>query len=295
MNGDFWTNEFRFFQFLPQELQLMIWDLWREDQPVFHHYLFLTKGGRCYAALDTTTHQIVDRIAHSADPKFNDGTPSDPVEQRLQFVGDIMTVTKYRDLEDHKNAMAWDLEGLPYYPSLAPVITYLHLETDIFIFWSSYRWPGQLRFLCEPIAKEPAPDINHGDWSHQIQKVGIYVSKHTLPLCEFDRRAFSQLRHLRNLFLIIRWKRSPMPIWWPMPLWRLTSGESEVFVNPDEVIEFVETFPLPDELEQYRSQELEYLRQETTKAETLRTQLLQFFQTCSRQFITVQVVLEGLP
>ncbi|KAI1738988.1 hypothetical protein F4680DRAFT_449450 [Xylaria scruposa] len=288
-------NKFHYFKFLPESLEHKIWALWREDQPIFHHYLFLTEGGRCYAALDTTTHQIVDRITHTADASFDNGTPLDPGEHKLQFYGTVMTVTQYQDLEDHKNAMAWDLENPPYYPSLAPVTTWLHLPTDIFIFWSTHRCPGQLRYLCDPFDREPAPDINRGDWSHEIQKVGLYVSKHTLPLCESDRRALTQLRGLRNVFLIIRWKRLPMPTWWPMPLWRLTSGESEVFVRPEIVIEFIQTFPLPEELEQYRSQELDYLRQETTKAEILRTELLQLFQTCSRQCIAVQTVLEGLP
>ncbi|KAI1751771.1 hypothetical protein F4782DRAFT_547495 [Xylaria castorea] len=292
--SDSQLDEFYLFRWLPEELQLIIWDLWREDQPVFHHHLFLTEGGRCYAALDTVTHQVVDAVSHSADLAFDGGAPLDPSEHKLYFKGEVMTITQYKDLEDHKNVMAWNLEQLPYKPQSKDVNTWLHMKTDMFIFWSTYKFPGHLRYLCDPFDVEPASDINKGDWSHHIQQVGIYVPNDGLPLCEFDRRTFSQLRNLRNVFLIIRWKRRPMPVWWPLPLWRFTSGKPDVLIKPSEIIEFVEEFHLPEELEQYRSQELDYLRKENTKAETLRTQLLQVFQNCKREYIAVETMLEAL-
>ncbi|KAI1207615.1 uncharacterized protein F4807DRAFT_469134 [Annulohypoxylon truncatum] len=45
-------HRFRLFQKLPPELQLMIWDFWREDRLEVRHFMFYFTEGLCYGAYD---------------------------------------------------------------------------------------------------------------------------------------------------------------------------------------------------------------------------------------------------
>ncbi|KAI0450264.1 hypothetical protein F5B21DRAFT_508331 [Xylaria acuta] len=290
-------DKFHLFTALPVELQFEIWDLWREDQPVIYHYLFLTQKGRRYAAVDANTRRIVDTTAQSADPAFDDGTPLDPEEHKIHFTNKVEAIFKDADmprLADYQaHIMSWKFNNPQRYPHRPQLNIWVHFNKDVFIFGSFHQLPGHLRFLSRDIDAALPQNIDDDDWSHGIRRLGIYLLKYNLlhynlPLCEFDCRAFSQLKNLRMIFLILK-----LNTWWLYAELPPVFKRLDKLIKLDEYIKLVDGNELHQQSEFLRQTELDVLRREKVRAEATRAQLLQILKDCNRGYISVELMVEG--
>ncbi|KAI1125138.1 hypothetical protein F5Y10DRAFT_268380 [Nemania abortiva] len=260
-------TSFHLFTALPMELQLIIWEFWMEHQPVIYHYLLLTPKGRCYAALDTDTGRLVNTTGKGLEPDINDDVPLDPAKCKIRFTGKVMTTTRARVIQD-----ILYIQYCPRYRSRPhPVHTWVDFKRDVFFLLSTYRFSGQLRFLFNGIGAYLPADIKDDHWPHRIQQLAIYLHSIMDPLDDLDRDAFSQLKGLQKVFLIVRHESE---IYGPMNK-HLSSG----LVDLDEYLKFrVPKHPITDDI-----------KPTATKA---RDQLLRLFQEVNRSHITVELVVD---
>lgn len=157
---------------LPTEVQLMIWAAWREDQPPIRHYFCLELQGRGYAAFDPAERRCVKTTARTAEA--NDDDPLDPMEYKVRFT-DYVTAAP----EGSNMPVSSFLNGytLSMQPRLKPAFAWVNFEKDVFIVQNtSYRLPGNLRFLLRNIGAKLPPPLDPGHWASRIRTLALYVA-----------------------------------------------------------------------------------------------------------------------
>ncbi|KAI0404889.1 hypothetical protein F4802DRAFT_615287 [Xylaria palmicola] len=198
-------DKFHLFTALPTELQLIIWDFWRENRPVFYHYLFLAPEGRYYSAVNMTSRKTVHTTAQTANPTIDNGLPLDPFECKITFTNRIKRFSMPLNIPAQCLLRYWNGAGtrdLHFKPRRGSRDTWVSFERDTFIVHSTHRLPGKLRFLFNNIGSEAPKDIQHDAWPQGIRRLAMYVFQGD-SLCELDRRAFSQLKSLRSVWLLV--------------------------------------------------------------------------------------------
>ncbi|KAI8628379.1 hypothetical protein F5Y19DRAFT_486056 [Xylariaceae sp. FL1651] len=279
-------DKFHLFTELPLELQLLVWKFWREGRPVIHHYLFVSPKGRCYAALDTKRDKFIHTTTQCAKTEVRHGTSLNPMEYKIRFTNSVWMITDYQCVDFLVNMVCNAREFWPYFwgeGEKGTLYTWVNFEKDIFFVGSNYRWPGQLRFLFYRIGGKLPQAIKDDHWALRIQQLAMYVSDKD-SLCELDRRAFSQLKHLRKVFLIVH--KACYSQLEDIEMLRNWRG----LVDLDTIIrKLVAVASSPRSI-----QMINHIRQEKANAEAIRAQILHICREGNRgHIVRVELVAEG--
>ncbi|KAI0153020.1 hypothetical protein GGR57DRAFT_513266 [Xylariaceae sp. FL1272] len=274
-------DKFHFFPELSPELQLLVWKLYREDQPVLYHFMSVTGQGRVYGARDPEKNELVTTTAQSANQDDEDGQALDPAEYKIRFVNKVkmgINLDQYVHPSHLGHNLTW-LAGLVdeiatktgQWKSTAT--TWVNFEKDIFFLSSTYHKPGQLRFLFQHYSKEDPEDIPGDSWAHRIRQLAMYFCDDS-SLTDFDRHALGQLRGLRKVYLVIN---------------RNTWDTLNITLKSidDSMAKYQQHAKQPI------SHKANRLIQRWTKARAIRDELRQIFQTANRCGIVIDIVSEG--
>ncbi|KAI3325465.1 hypothetical protein HD806DRAFT_552741 [Xylariaceae sp. AK1471] len=261
-------KEFHLFTALPIELQLMIWAYWRSDQPVIHHYMFMGRYRRFYAAYDADQKTLLETTAKSADPGLFEGAPLDPMEYKIRFTNTVATALRFSDMNTRRiNQQSARLQ------LKRPAHTWVNFEKDVFFFRNvGYRFPGELKFLFYRIGVKMPKDIKDDHWAHNIRQLAIYTFENEDSLCELDCRAFSQLRGLRKVFIAVKHAGSGDMLATFAPHY----DERRGFVDFDEFFKHFGTISFPRKV----------------SAEKIRAQLVGIFEQSGRKDIVVRLMVD---
>ncbi|CAJ2508972.1 Uu.00g139980.m01.CDS01 [Anthostomella pinea] len=192
--------EFHLFPRLPPEIQLIIWAIWREDQPVMRQYCFMEREGRCYAALDMEKLQFVKTAGGSIDLRTGESAPLDPMEHQICFTNNISTVTVPEDiLRMFRNPRIEQNRRI-----LSPAYTWVNFQRHTFFVHNAhYRLPGRLRFLFHNIGAKIPQEIKSDHWSKRIQKLAVFATAESNTLNDLDKAALLQLTGMKTVFIIL--------------------------------------------------------------------------------------------
>ncbi|KAK8066704.1 hypothetical protein PG997_013451 [Apiospora hydei] len=182
-------DHFHLFPKLPPELQLMVWTMWRQDEPILRHYMSLFHDTRFYAALNPAAKEFVQTSARSAASDQDD--PLDPMEYKIRFTNEIRTVqgkTEHPLAVAFRSHMVFNEGG---YRHLKPAFAWVNFEKDIFSIENiSHRLGGRFRFLMHQIgAKVPKP-LAPGHWASRIQTLALHTD------CRPVLRQYDMYTHL---------------------------------------------------------------------------------------------------
>ncbi|KAK8035527.1 hypothetical protein PG993_010522 [Apiospora rasikravindrae] len=165
-------DHFHLFTKLPPELRLMVWSMWRQDEPVLRHYMSLFHDTRFYAALDPAAKEFVRTSARSADSDQDD--PLDPMEYKIRFPNQIQTIW---GKQEHPLSVTFQSQLFHRkggYRNLKPAFAWVNFEKDIFSIENvDHRLGGRFRFLLHHIgAKVPKP-LAPDHWASRIQTLAL--------------------------------------------------------------------------------------------------------------------------
>ncbi|KAH9904410.1 hypothetical protein F4778DRAFT_789984 [Xylariomycetidae sp. FL2044] len=169
------SARFHYFTQLPPELQEMIWELWRETQPVFRHYVTVHRRGRSYAAYDVGRKRLVPRTARSVvripGRRPSPEVPLDPQESKIRFSG--------------------------------PVATWINFARDtVFVNNTGYKFPGTLRPLSHIGCMQPK-QVANTHWTKYLRQIAMPVPRaEDIPdLRSYDLGVLTQLTRLKTVYL----------------------------------------------------------------------------------------------
>lgn len=217
------AREFHCFSKLPQEIQLLVWDAWREHVPTVRHYFVLELNGRGYAAFNCTSKSWIQIAARTAKPALDD--PMDPLEHKILFTNKISFASP------KPNSPAPDTWDLTYAllslrprineildgnyfsdqgNTLRPAYAWVNFRKDVFFVDTiGYRLPGRLRFLFYDIGNRLPQLFGINHWATKIQKLAFYIngprqSKLYGLWDEIDINALAKMRLLKQIFLVFQ-------------------------------------------------------------------------------------------
>ncbi|KAI1503990.1 hypothetical protein F5X99DRAFT_373158 [Biscogniauxia marginata] len=182
-------REFHLFPKLPIELQLMVWEFWRPDQPSIRHYFFLEALGRSYAAVDMQTNRAV----------LMDESPLDPMKYKICFTNKVATIADRDTITSIiKGSISKGMRASPSY-------TWVDFEKDVFfVHNTTYKLSGHLRFIYRQMGERSPHVIENNHWSIKIQQLALLVSVDTEDLADLDRYTFSHLSALKTVYLVCK-------------------------------------------------------------------------------------------
>ncbi|KAI1854743.1 hypothetical protein JX265_002380 [Neoarthrinium moseri] len=216
------ARELHNFPRLPKEIQLLIWDFWRQHAPIIRHYFVLHLSGRAYAAFNCETKNWVQTASRTAEPSHDD--PLDPMEHKILFTNAINvalpgTLSPAPVSWAHESAhgsvyshIHQILSGHYFFDrgnTLRPAHASVNFRKDVFFIDNiGYRLPGRMRFLFHRIgARRPRWVENH--WAAKIEKLAFYVNGSQQSELngfwgEIDIEALANMRLLKKVYLVFR-------------------------------------------------------------------------------------------
>lgn len=212
------TDTFHRFSDLPAELQLMVWQQYRQDRRSMRHYFRLGRRGRYHAAYNPTTGAFERATARTAADACRD--PLDPTEAKIRFTGRVRAVLDYGPgaspvVAERRLAGAVDValgcQGGAHPRNVTTSHAWVNFTDDVFIFENSgYARPGKLRFLTSRIHRARPTPPAPGSWPARIRTLALYLDR--APLTASDHDVLRVMEGLRMLLLVSSPSRACMPL-----------------------------------------------------------------------------------
>lgn len=208
------ADTFHFFPKLPPELQLMVWQHYRQDRGSVRHYLRLMLNRRYHTAYNTKTGYYERATAQAG--AVTQWDPVDPDMTKIQFIGHVRSVPDYRHHDPEVESQRRDLAvGMALFgnkggpgPRLRSVTTthaWVHFADDIFVFDSScfesycFDVPGMRRLLASGFLRRVPRPPAAGSWPAHIRTLAFYPWY--IPT-QLDHAIFRMMDGLRTVLLV---------------------------------------------------------------------------------------------
>ncbi|KAI0886919.1 uncharacterized protein GGS22DRAFT_199242 [Annulohypoxylon maeteangense] len=145
---------FQFFTRLPTELQLMIWDFWREQKGVVRHFIIYRTEGPCYGAYDVNLRRFITEEG-SVDPmnvKINLKVSKHPVRRFNEWQTMDRSFGRRPPSVKTKSSFAW-----------------VNFEKDVFFTYDMLPHWWRSRYFSF--------GIHYSDWWRYAQRLTLCVNK----------------------------------------------------------------------------------------------------------------------
>ncbi len=183
----------------------MIWEFWRESQPVVYHYLLVSGRDRYYAARLANVGNIIYSASPSPDRDIVSEMSLDPGQRMICFPGRVGTTSGPLDDTPGGNVdMPAGFKIGQFRPPATHVRTSFDFQKDVVFFGSDSPSQGQFLFLCNQNGTPRPQDIKDDHWCHHIRQLAIFAPDIDSPsVHELDRHVLLQLKRLKKVFLVV--------------------------------------------------------------------------------------------
>ncbi|ETS82084.1 hypothetical protein PFICI_07086 [Pestalotiopsis fici W106-1] len=200
--------EFHCFSRLPTEIQLSIWEAWREDAPPVRHHFMLGASGTEYVAFDCGTQSWM-----SAEAALGDHV--DPIYHQIRFTNKI----NFAQPTISRGAMFpyaqsyFDDPGADYAGDYCRTAhAWVNFEKDIF-FIDDIRLESRerLHLLSRDVHRQQPATFQGNHWATKIQRLAFYVNiagpaKAWVHWDKTDIITLANMSSLKEIILVIRCK-----------------------------------------------------------------------------------------
>ncbi|KAI6080460.1 hypothetical protein F4821DRAFT_265877 [Hypoxylon rubiginosum] len=190
---------------LPQEIQLMIWDLCKDSVAPIRHYFSIDDQGRRYAAINAENKAVVNNVVEKKD----NGRKTLPGECIIRFTNYVHVETPklYKGKPIQKQAKRV-LDGEPFSQSrrLSPAFVYANLDSDYFCFdYPSDNIYGKdwFRFVRNPITDREKAKLLEDHWIFSVRKLVLYIPEKDIQVSEWDQKVLAGMKLLESVYLVV--------------------------------------------------------------------------------------------